>query len=131
MNRTELADRIAIEHGLSRREAKRWIDGVLTAISQTLGSGGKVSLSGFGTFEVHHHREKLGRNPHTGERLLLPPRKAVVFRPSPLLRDSLGESGSDGQDICQGCQKRGNAADAESDPRQPDAAVSSQRQPHE
>ncbi|MCL5962084.1 MAG: HU family DNA-binding protein [Chloroflexi bacterium] len=90
MNRTDLADSIAIENGLTRSEARRWLEAVLKAISGSLEEGAKVSLSGFGTFEVRRRGEKQGRNPRTGETLKIAPRMVVVFKPSASLNKSLG-----------------------------------------
>jgi len=128
MNRTELADRISIENGISRKEAKRWIDGVLKAVSESLGSEGKVLLRGFGTFEVRQHREKRVRNPNTGEMLLLLTRKVVVFRPSGPLKESLGQL--HGPDVAENRQDGGEAAYTERNPGKSDPPHSHQREPN-
>ena len=48
-----------------------------------------MQLSGFGTFETKDREARVGRNPHTGEAVTIPPSKVPVFKPSKLLKDSV------------------------------------------
>ncbi|MBI4321934.1 MAG: HU family DNA-binding protein [Chloroflexi bacterium] len=82
MNKSDLVQRIALENGLRPREVKEAVDLVLQTLITAIEERERVSLSSFGTFELREHREKMGRNPNTGEKLVLPPRPAVVFKPS-------------------------------------------------
>jgi integration host factor subunit alpha len=70
--------------GISNREAARLVEVIFENIKVRLGGGEKVQITGFGTFVVRQKRERRGRNPQTGEEMVIKPRKSVVFRPSKL-----------------------------------------------
>ncbi len=57
---------------------------IFESIKRRLGGGEKVQITGFGTFVIRQKRERRGRNPQTGEEMLIKPRRSVVFRPSKL-----------------------------------------------
>jgi len=65
------------------------VDSLLEIIKQTLENGEDILISGFGKFWVREKRERRGRNPHTGEDLMLAPRKVIVFISSGVLRDKI------------------------------------------
>jgi integration host factor subunit alpha len=70
--------------GISNREAARLVDIIFESIKKRLGSGEKVQITGFGTFVIRQKRERRGRNPQTGEEMLIKSRRSVAFRPSKL-----------------------------------------------
>jgi nucleoid DNA-binding protein len=83
MTKANIADAIYRRHGaLSRKEAGALVDAVLGGIRQGLAAGDPVKISGFGSFYVVHRKPRPGRNPRTGEQVLIPGRSAPVFRPS-------------------------------------------------
>lgn len=83
MTKADLARVVYERHGgLSNKEASRLVDLILEFIKQGLRDGERVQISGFGTFLVREKKERKGRNPQTGEEMIILPRKSVVFRPS-------------------------------------------------
>ena len=74
---------------MSKKDAEKAVNAALAAITEELKNGGKVSLVGFGTFEVRERPERQGRNPRTGETLTIPACKMVKFRPGKMLKDAL------------------------------------------
>ena len=70
--------------GLSNREAARLVETIFDSIKARLSQREKVQITGFGTFAVREKRERRGRNPQTGEEMLIRPRRSVVFKPSKL-----------------------------------------------
>ncbi len=70
--------------GLSNREAARLVETIFDSIKARLSHREKVQITGFGTFAVREKRERRGRNPQTGEEMLIRPRRSVVFKPSKL-----------------------------------------------
>ena len=83
MTKADLTKVIYERHGgLSNKEASYLIDLILEFIKQGLLDSKRVQLSGFGTFVVRDKLERLGRNPQTGEAMVIPGRKTVIFRPS-------------------------------------------------
>jgi integration host factor subunit alpha len=83
MTKADLANAIYRRHGaLSRREAAALVDAVLTGIRRGLAAGNAVKISRFGSFHVVRRRPRPGRNPQTGEQVLIPAHVVPVFRPS-------------------------------------------------
>ena len=76
---------------LTRPEARRLVDAVLDVISERLSSGKEVQISSFGKFALRDKKERLGRNPRTGESAAIPPRRVAAFRPSRLLKRRIQE----------------------------------------
>lgn len=72
--------------GFSKREALELVDAVFDIMKETLTNGEKIKVSGFGNFIVRDKTARPGLNPRTGERITLPPRRVVRFRPSPVLK---------------------------------------------
>ncbi len=68
--------------GISNREAVRLVDMLFDSIRVRLSRSQKVQITGFGTFLVKNKRQRKGRNPQTGEEIVIPSRRSVVFRPS-------------------------------------------------
>jgi len=89
LNRAALNELVAKELGESKAGADRVVAAVLTGIQKGLKKQGKVSLVGFGTFEVKRRKARQGRNPQTGESIKIKASKSVGFRPGKPLKDSL------------------------------------------
>ncbi|MFP9216771.1 HU-related DNA-binding protein HupN, partial [Enterococcus faecalis] len=65
------------------------VEKVFDTISEALKSGEKVSIPGFGTFEVRERAARKGRNPQTGEEIDIPATKAPAFKPAKALKDAV------------------------------------------
>lgn len=87
MNKTDLVNEIAAKASLSKVDAKAALDAVLESISQALANEDKVQLIGFGTFAVTEKPAREGINPRTKEKIQIPARKVVKFKPA----DGLGK----------------------------------------
>ena len=87
VTRADLTDAVYREIGLSRTESQALVESVLDHISQALISGENVKLAGFGTFSLREKKERIGRNPKTGEEVPITPRRVLVFKPSQLMKD--------------------------------------------
>ena len=85
ITRRSLSEKLAVEHGLSMREARGLVDSVFEEMAGAIETERSVKLSGFGSFSVHETPERLGRNPRTGEPALVTARKRVAFKPAPKL----------------------------------------------
>lgn len=87
MTKADLARAIYDRHGgISNQEAQRIVDLIFETIKNRLLSGDEVHIVGFGSLEVVTRRARRGRNPVTGEDIQLPERRALVFRPSRLMK---------------------------------------------
>jgi DNA-binding protein HU-beta len=89
MNTTELAERIAMQHGITKIEAKSIIDSVLRGITDAAAAGAEVSLPGFGKFKVQERAARDGRNPQTGETMKIAASKKLAFQPAKAIKDVL------------------------------------------
>jgi DNA-binding protein HU-beta len=86
MNKSELVEAVAKKTGLSRREATVGVETALSIISKELKKSGKVTLTGFGTFDVGKRKARAGVNPRTGEKIKISATKMPRFRPSRSLK---------------------------------------------
>ena len=89
MNKTELIDAVADEAEVSKAEAGRAVDAVISSITKALKKGDSVTLVGFGTFQVRKRAARTGRNPKTGEELQIAASKNPVFKAGKALKDAV------------------------------------------
>ena len=95
MNKAEMVERVARKTGVSIRDARAFIDVIFDPdptvglIAKELLDGGKVAISGFGTFEARPRKARVGRNPHTGELLEIPATRAPAFKAGKPLKETL------------------------------------------
>ncbi len=80
MNKNELVATVASSTGLSKSDAAKAVDGVFSAITNSLQGRQEVRLVGFGTFSVAHRKATQGRNPRTGERIQIPASNQPKFK---------------------------------------------------
>ncbi len=95
MTRTkaEIIDNIYTTTDLKKFQATKAVESLLDIIKETLESGEDVLVSGFGKFCVKEKKERKGRNPATGEDLMLAPRRVVTFKCSGVLVDKMNGKG--------------------------------------
>ena len=86
MNRTELIDALAAKTGSSKADAGRNIASLIEVITATLKKGDKLTLFGFGTFEVRKREARNGRNPQTGAAIKIKASKAPAFKAGATLK---------------------------------------------
>ena len=91
MNKTELIAYAAENAGITKKDAERVLNACIDAITASLVKGEKVSLSGFGTFEVKERDARVGRNPHTREAIEIPATRIPAFKPSKALKDNVAK----------------------------------------
>ncbi len=89
LTKAQLVGSIQKETDLSRKKSLVLVESLLEIIKQTLENGEDVLISGFGKFCVKEKNERKGRNPATGDDMMLVPRKVVTFRCSPMLRKTI------------------------------------------
>ena len=82
MNKTDLVNEIAAKAKLNKVDAKAALDAVLESIAQALSNDDKVQLIGFGTLSVMEKEARTGINPRTKEKIEIPARKVVKFKPA-------------------------------------------------
>jgi integration host factor subunit alpha len=95
--------------GFSKKEAADLVDQVFDSMKETLGRGEKIKISGFGNFVLRDKRQRQGRNPQTGEPIVITARRVLNFKASQLLKQALNE-GLLSTDWARGPGHNGNAA---------------------
>ena len=91
MNKTELIDAIANDTNLSKKDVDAVLKSFVDVVTNELKNDGKVQLIGFGTFEVSERSEREGRNPHTGETMVIAASKNPRFKAGKALKDAVNE----------------------------------------
>lgn len=92
LTRADLAEAVYSNVGLSRTESAELVERVLELMSDALVKGESVKLSSFGSFHVRSKKERIGRNPKTGEEVPILPRNVLVFKPSNVLKSKINKS---------------------------------------
>lgn len=90
MTKAELVETLAVEHDMSRRHVNELIDMLLEEITSALQKGEKVALTPFGSFVVRARKKREGRNPKTGEKIMIAARKVPAFQAGKALKDAIG-----------------------------------------
>ena len=89
MTKADLIAAIAKETDLTKADAERALNSFMTNVQKTLKKDGKLTLTGFGTFEVVKRKKRKGRNPQTGQQITIKAHKVVKFKPGKGLRDKI------------------------------------------
>ena len=87
MNKTELVDAIVNDAKVSKKEAEAVVNAFTANVTKALKKGDKVTLIGFGTFEVGKRSARTGRNPQTGETIKIKAAKTPKFKAGKALKD--------------------------------------------
>jgi integration host factor subunit alpha len=96
--------------GFSKKEAADLVDQVFDAMKETLGRGEKIKISGFGNFVLRDKRQRQGRNPQTGEPIVITARRVLNFKASQLLKQALNDDAAEQQGWVVSGQSNGRAA---------------------
>jgi integration host factor subunit alpha len=89
LTKAPIIEAIAVQIGFSKNHSSETVETLLELIKSTLESGEDVMISSFGKFCVKEKKERRGRNPATGEDMLLPARRVVTFKCSGKLKDKI------------------------------------------
>ena len=92
LTKKEMISKLIEQAGLDNKTASRSVEAIAEILKSSLASGDDVLISGFGKFCVNEKNSRKGRNPATGEDIMLPPRKIVTFKCSGKLRDQMNKT---------------------------------------
>jgi integration host factor subunit alpha len=92
MNKKTIVEAIHETIGFSRRETAAMVDRAFKLVKTALAEGEPVMISGFGKLSVCERKAKKGRNPQTGEPIVIPARKVVTFKVSRVLKERINEA---------------------------------------
>ena len=93
MNNKEFIAEMAKRNGLKATEAQYIMDTLLATMGDSFKEGDTVQLPNFGVFEVRKKLERIINNPATGQRMLVPPKMSLVFKPNPMVKDKIRKGG--------------------------------------
>jgi nucleoid DNA-binding protein len=91
LGKTELVAEVAKTAKIEKTKSKAAVDATISVITSTLKKGGKVQITGFGTFEVVKRKKRTGVNPQTGAKIIIQARKAPKFTAGKSLKDVIGK----------------------------------------
>lgn len=91
MTKAELISAVSEKAGLSKKDSEKAVSAVIDSITSALASGDKVSLVGFGTFEVKNRAARNGINPRTKEPMPIPASKLPSFKAGKALKESVAK----------------------------------------
>jgi DNA-binding protein HU-beta len=89
LNKVDLVNAVSDKAGLTKRDAERAVSAFCEAVEEALARGERVSLVGFGTFEVRERQARQGRNPQTGQAIAIPAGRVPAFKAGKSLKDSV------------------------------------------
>lgn len=95
MNNKEFVTILAGRTGMKVSEAQKNIDAMVSVMGDCFQEGNTVAMANFGTFEVKKKLERIMVNPTTGQRMLVPPKLALAFKPNPTLKDQIKKGGAE------------------------------------
>ncbi len=89
ITKADIVHKVYDKIGFSKKEASELVELVFGSLKDQLSAGQKVKISGFGNFVVREKKERVGRNPQTGEQIKISARRVLTFRPSQVLKAML------------------------------------------
>lgn len=91
MTKADIVERIHQKIGLSKKESAEMVEQVFGIMKNTLESGEKIKIAGFGNFVVKQKADRRGRNPQTGDAITITARKILTFKPSQVLKCGIND----------------------------------------
>jgi DNA-binding protein HU-beta len=87
MNKTDMVTKLAEKNGMTKKDAQKALEGLIEIISDEIKDGGRVALTGFGTFSIAERKPRTGRNPQTGQPIDIPAARVPKFKAGKQLKD--------------------------------------------
>ena len=89
MTKADIVDKVAEKCGILKKDSIDMVESVFNVLKTTLENGEDIKISGFGKFEIKNKHERKGRNPQTGESIIIDARRILSFKPSTILKESI------------------------------------------
>lgn len=89
VTKADIVEKVYDKIGFSKKEASELVEMVFDLLKENIQRGEKVKISGFGNFLVRGKKERVGRNPQTGDQIKISARRVLTFRPSQVLKAML------------------------------------------
>ena len=98
LTKADIADALYLSLNIEKSRAAEIVEDYIEIIKESLEKDGKVLISRFGSFEVNPKKARKGRNPKTGDPLILRARKVIKFKPSRILREYINGNNVDSEE---------------------------------
>jgi integration host factor subunit beta len=92
MTKADLIEEVSRAVEMSRKDSEVIVETIMDSIVRALRSSDKIEIRGFGSFRTRERRSRVGRNPKTGARVEVPPKRVPYFKPSKELKDLINAS---------------------------------------
>ena len=92
LTKAEIAEQVHNQSGRNKKESARMVEALFEIIKESLEEGKDVMISGFGKFSIRERGERIGRNPLTGDPIMLPSKRVVAFKCSGKLRKKINDT---------------------------------------
>src|SRR5690606_20786410 len=90
MTRSDLVEALAARFGqLTQRDAEYAVKTILDAMGDAMVKGHRIEIRGFGSFSINHRAPRIGRNPRSGESVMIPEKRVPHFKPGKALREQV------------------------------------------
>lgn len=89
MNNKEFIAELSSQTGFTQADTQKMVSAVIDAMGQSFEQGDSVQVTGFGSFEVKKRMERIVNNPGTGQRMLVPPKLVLAFKPTNAIKETL------------------------------------------
>ncbi len=94
MTKADLIDEVSRVAELTRKDSEIIVESIFDSVVRSLRAGDKIEIRGFGSFRTRQRKARVGRNPKTGDRVEVPPKKIPYFKPSKELKDLVNGIGA-------------------------------------
>jgi integration host factor subunit beta len=91
MTKADLIDEVSRVAELTRKDSEIIVESIFDSVVRSLRAGDKIEIRGFGSFRTRQRKARVGRNPKTGDRVEVPPKKIPYFKPSKELKDLVNQ----------------------------------------
>ena len=89
MTKADIVEKIHQKIGFSKKESAEIVESVFSVLKSTLETGEKIKIAGFGNFVVKQKADRRGRNPQTGDTIVINARRILTFKPSQVLKSAI------------------------------------------
>jgi integration host factor subunit beta len=94
MTKADLIEEVSRLAELTRKDSEVIVETIFDSVVRALRTGDKIEIRGFGSFRTRQRKPRVGRNPKTGDRVEVPPKKIPFFKPSKELKDMVNRDGA-------------------------------------
>jgi integration host factor subunit beta len=94
MTKADLIEEVSRVVEMTRKDSEVIVEAIFASVVRSLRSGDKIEIRGFGSFRTRQRQPRIGRNPKTGARVEVPPKRIPFFKPSKELKDLVNISGA-------------------------------------